>query len=388
MTTRCPYCFVDLAGTPGAFRCEAGRCADEVDPVASGFYGSTVTTRPVTLTVATPSAHGHPNSAPCRLCGNPATMAVCPRCHAPLPLHWRQFTTTCIAMAGARASGKSIYIAVLKRQVEILAEQMGTSLGFLDAATERTYTRVYQEPLYEQRGLLAATARHETPAATQRAPLMFTMGMVHGRSHVLVIRDVAGENLEDPESDPYVLSFFRHADGVFFLVDPVRVDEIRQQLSGVVAEQQAVGGDPHTVLNNLIRLLRADGTPIPTPLAVVLAKFDTLQELRNVHGSPWQGAMGNVGAAYSRDPSLVAPSYDEQDGVLLDTEVESLLTRMNAQALRNRVGQDFVNTRMFAVSALGAAPTGQALHPRGIAPFRCLDPLKWIFARSGVIKAV
>jgi hypothetical protein len=379
---RCPYCFTLLGAAPTAFRCEVNGCTEEPDAVASSFFGAQVVTRPVIVT----GGRGGQNGAACRKCRNMASLAVCSTCHAPLPANWYQCQTTCIAMAGARASGKSIYIAVLKRQAEKLCELMGLPLDFMDVPTERIYKRVYQAPLYEQRGLLAPTARHETTAATQRTPLMFSMGMIGNRQHVLVIRDVAGENLEDPTADPHVFSFFSRADGVVFLFDPMRIEEIRRQLAGVIPEQAAVGGDPMSVLGNLVRLMRISDQPIGTPLAVVLAKFDTLHELIDVVGSPWRAAMANAGAAYSRDPSLNRPpAYDEADGRLLDAEVTSLLTKLNARQLLNKVRQEFSNSRMFAVSALGAAPVGQALHPRGIAPFRCLDPLKWILAGQGVL---
>lgn len=381
MKLRCPHCFTRLGTGPMAFRCEAGGCQEELDPVASSFAGTQAVTRAVMV-----AGRGGQSGATCRKCHNNTNEAVCPTCHAPLPANWYHCQTTCIAMAGARASGKSIYIAVLKRQAEKLCELLGLPLDFMNAATERIYERVYQAPLYEQRGLLAPTARHETAAATQRVPLMFSMGTIRDRQHVLVLRDVAGENLEDTSADPRVFSFFSRADGVVFLFDPMRIEEIRRQLAGVIPEQAAVGGDPMSVLGNLVRLMRTSDQPITTPLAVVLAKFDTLHELRGVAGSPWQAAMANAGAAYSRDPSLNRPpQYDEADGRLLDAEVTSLLTRLNARQLLNKVRQEFAQSRMFAVSALGAAPVGQALHPRGIAPFRCLDPLKWILSGQGVL---
>jgi hypothetical protein len=248
--------------------------------------------------------------------------------------------------------------------------------------TERTYKDVYEAPLYEQRGLLPATPRHDTPNAAQRVPLIFNLGTIDGRPHMLVIRDVAGENLEDPAADATVFGFFRHADGVLFLFDPMRIEQIRLELAGVVAEQRAVGGDPLMVLNNLVRLMGGGNQPIQTPLGIVLAKFDILYELRNVTGSPLAAALGNRGAAYSRDPSLVSPAYDSDDGELLDAEVHSLLTRLRAENLLALVTSQFADTRMFAVSALGAAPSGPLLNPRGIAPFRVLDPLKWVLSRT------
>ena len=241
-------------------------------------------------------------------------------------------------------------------------------------------------PLYEQRGLITATARYDTPGATQRVPLIFRMGNLGGHQHILVIRDVAGENLEDSAADSTVFGFFGHADGVFFLFDPMRLEEIRHMLAGVVPEQRAVGGDPYAVLHNLVRLMRGGNQLIRTPLAVILAKFDTLYELRNVTGARWAPMLRNAGAAYSRDPSLSSPAYDADDAELLDAEVSSLLTRLDAGQLLHLIANEFETARMFAVSALGASPSGQLLHPCGIAPFRCLDPLKWILSRTVPIR--
>jgi hypothetical protein len=385
MTTRCPTCFLDLRRSAAAYVCTNEQCAEKNDPRASAYLGEPTSTRPV-MTAPNPtdprSSVGS-GSAPCTTCGKKTTATACPRCHVRLPTGWMYNDTTCIAMAGARASGKSIYIAVLKRQIELWAESMGTSLRYLDLRTEQIYTKVYQQPLYEHRGLVAATARHETAPAFQRYPLLFALGSAaNGRQHVLVIRDVAGENLEDRDADQTVFGFFRDADGIIFLFDPMRVEEIRQQLVGVVPEQRALGGDPVAVLENVARLADPGEPRVRTPLAVALAKFDTLYELRRVAGSPLAAAMRNAGAAYSRDPSLNSPQYDEHDGALLDAEIRSLLARMNGQALINRIGQQFARTRLFAVSALGAAPTGQSLNARGITPFRCLDPLKWIMSIS------
>ena len=41
--------------------------------------------------------------------------------------------------------------------------------------------------------------------------------------------------------------------------------------------------------------------------------------------------------------------------------------------------------RFFAVSALGHPPSGSRLHARGIAPFRCADPLRWVTSSFGVL---
>ena len=49
----------------------------------------------------------------------------------------------------------------------------------------------------------------------------------------------------------------------------------------------------------------------------------------------------------------------------------------------NRARTTFRTVQLFAVSALGHQPRGDKLGSRGIAPQRCLDPLKWALSRAG-----
>ena len=98
--------------------------------------------------------------------------------------------------------------------------------------------------------------------------------------------------------------------------------------------------------------------------------------------------MSNAGAAYLRDTSD-SPRYDENDGQLLHEEVRSLLMRLNAgsiiAAVENPSTPTRLRNRFFVVSALGQPPTGQRLHARGIAPFRCADPVRWVTSSFGVL---
>ena len=89
--------------------------------------------------------------------------------------------------------------------------------------------------------------------------------------------------------------------------------------------------------------------------------------------------MGQLGAAYNRDPSLLARGYDENDGQGLHEEVRSLLTKLDAgpalTTMVNPVTGHQYEHRFFAVSALGASPEGFSCptgrHRRSGSPTRC-----------------
>lgn len=168
------------------------------------------------------------------------------------------------------------------------------------------------------------------------------------------------------------------------MFDPLRVQVIRDQLHDLVPPQSWSGADPRSVLSNLL-LAVGRGQP---QLAVIMSKFDVLHALRDVEGSIWARVMSNPGAAFMRDSSS-SRQYDEADGRLLHEEVRSLLLRLHGgsivAAVENPSSGIRLHHRYFVVSALGQPPVGNRLNPRGIAPFRCIDPLRWVISNQGVL---
>lgn len=380
MSTRCPSCFVALSDQQQpVFVCEGG-CAERDDPVATKYRGQA--TRLKRLSEAPPGT----TLVACQECRRDTSTQVCPRCHAVLPPAWRKARTTCIAMAGPRVSGKSFYIAVMKRQLEQLFAQQGLRMTYETEQTRAVYEQLYEGPVYVQRGILEST-RPARVNPQEREPLIFAAGMAGGRPHHLVIRDVAGEDLEQGLREPFIFDFFADADTILFLFDPLKVEQVRQMLAGLVPMPDQLGVDPQVVLDHLLRRVQPSNRADPVPIGLVLAKFDVLQQLSHVEGTEWTQIMQNQGAAFMRDPSMNALSYNDVDGRLLHTEVRSLLHKLGADALVRRVESVAPppSSRYFAVSSLGQPAMQDALHPHGISPFRCVDPVKWALARSGVL---
>jgi len=380
MTTKCPSCFNELLSDATWFRC-TGQCAEEKDDRATVYRGHDIVARPVFAIRHAPAAvveHGG-----CPACSTVSRRHVCGLCHADLPPGWRSTTTTCVALAGARYSGKSVFIGVLVRQLRALLAQSNSVLTALSAETEQLYTARYEQALFTERQIPVATPpqRRGDAQYAHAASLVYVLTPPGHPRHVLVIRDVAGEDLQKPEIDEYLFSFFAHADGVVFMVDPMQVRTISQQLAGRLDWQGAHTDDPLKVLANLARLRARIPGARPVPLALTLAKFDALHALEDVEGSPLQPAMRNHGASYLRDPSMDSWHYDEADGDLLDVELQSLITSINGANLLNYARNAFPIVRCFAVSALGHHPDATRLGRSGITPFRCLDPVKWIMSR-------
>ena len=267
----------------------------------------------------------------------------------PLLPGWEDSVTHCVVMAGARASGKSLYLAVLIKQLELMALQRFTrvTIKAADESTRQRYKENYERPLYEEMKHMAPTPTSANVDAYQRDPFIFKLGKWPDanndlREHYLVIRDVAGEDLENPNLDP------------------------------------------NSVLDTIARLI-GDERP---KLAVTIAKFDILQSLakKSVQDNKWKSIMANEGAAFSRDTGW---SYQYHNQWILHLEIQSLLRKFEAHELLNTIEELYANEpskySYFAVSALGEAPKGQDLDRKGIAPYRVLDPVRWHLGRFGVL---
>lgn len=386
MTTSCPRCFSVLDPDIRLYQCP-GPCEQFPDEAASAHRGLPVTTFPLERLTREPRDRrwNPPTSRLCRRCGRDSR-EVCPTCHYRLPPEWRDGSAVCVALAGARATGKSVYVAVMIKQLEQMLHKMGSLLTFTTSESLQIYTDVYESQLYGARAMMEATRGAEMDInAYQATPMIISLGLVGGVRRFLVIRDVAGEDLERPRADTTYLSYFQRAHAVFFMFDPSAVPQVRELLRGSIPEQLMESGNPQRVLANLLRVIDSSSPPI----AMILSKFDTLQELRDVEDKTWSAIMSNAGAAFQRDPGMFDARYDAADGELLHQEARSLLQLLNAQGFVNAMsdpqrGRPYVH-QFFAVSALGGSADGDKLHPHGIAPFRCLDPVRWVLSRQGCL---
>ena len=107
----------------------------------------------------------------------------------------------------------------------------------------------------------------------------------------------------------------------------------------------------------------------------------------------WQRVMSNFGATFRRDSAPLDSPYDRIAGELLDLEIRSMLQCLDATHMLNQLnqpllGDDAYPFQCFAVSPLGASPEGDRINRSGIAPFRCLDPLRELFSEIGLLEGL
>lgn len=374
--SRCASCFTPLPLQQATVRCSEPSCAK------GGSRGTGTDDPRGDATVPLPAPIDDHRCPDC----DGRMAEVCPVCRYRLPVGWRAGRSICLVMAGARSTGKSVYIGVALTQLQQLG-RIGTTVRPADAETEAVFTEQYSEPLFGSGDVLKSTASAASEDAYQHTPLVFAMRMPDGSRFFLAVRDVAGEDLEPvkpndrrKQIDGRKLDFFSRADGIVFLVDPQAVPAVRANLAGTVHAQFSEV-DPLRVLERVLELIRGSRPRV----AVVLSKFDALQALADVEYSPLQAAMRNYGAAFLRDPGPLT-GYDHDDTWLLHFEIRSLLQRLGAGALLGTLDAEAhsgLEHRLFAVSALGGNPSGKSVSTRGITPFRCMDPIKWLMATAG-----
>ncbi|MET4429536.1 hypothetical protein [Mycolicibacterium sp. 624] len=383
---KCPRCFSDLHDDQYAWSVSPLAGGQRyIDPVASAFAGADSESGPIYSVTRPPGFRGPLLSVSDAAAALAAPVVeICPVCHFVLPDGWRQGHAICIAMAGTPSTGKSTYLAVLIRQMQMLCEGLGVSMEPATRVSADAYALNYEQPLYDLRGMVPPTPTFQIQAPNQRLPLIFSFGIRDGVRRFLVIRDIAGEDLESGDMQSPQFRYFANADAVFFMLDPIRVKDIRDQLQDLLPAQSYSAGDPRALLSNVLLAIGA-GRP---RLAVVLSKFDALRALGEVEGSEWSQIMSNAGAAYLRENSA-ATHYDDNDGELLHEEVRSLLLRLHARsivtAIESHSAAMQLTYRYFVVSALGQPHAGDRVSSRGITPFRCTDPLRWITSSVGVL---
>lgn len=370
---RCPYCFSEV---PTGVRDVA--CPVKTDPDGSECAN------------ALPERQRTDQETVCDVHGVRLELH-CWECRRQLPVLWDEVTTTCLVMAGTRNSGKTVYVGMAANLLLRWGRINGLTVTHYDADSRASFERRFGE-LDPATPLYAATVP-ETPGgrAAQQEPVLLRIQMANARKdHVLVLRDVAGEDVQNAAMDRQHFRFLPRSDGVILLVDP---SDSRQVKNALADEVSLIGSDsdPAAVWGNLDALARAVNVKRRPPVAVTIAKFDLVLKAGSKGRSDLADALAGKGLRVHHDPSLQESVWNSVDADLLDAELRTLCSRYldRHQLLeRAKVNQaDGVAVRFFAVSSLGHAPEMRQIASHGTPSYRCLDPIKWFLAQAGLIAA-
>lgn len=384
----CPYCYEGFAAPEIRFRCNCRlsptgkQCSRQRDPVLDQRLGP----RPSHDLGPDFAADGRRPTAACPDCDGETTYRICPVCHAALPVQFGRVDNRLIAMVGAKASGKTVYMTVLLHEMRHrVGEAFGAALTGLDDATMRRYSADYEDRLYRDRQMFPGTPT----ASTHRnrvEPLVFRFGLsrrtlfgVRPRHTVLSFFDTAGEDFSSQESVELNTRYLTGADGIVLLLDPLQMPGARDSaLPGTPLPGTEQLDSPMNVLTRVTNLLLAPHTGrstrrIDTPIAVVFSKLDAFWHLLEP-SSPL------------RDHAPARGRFDVGDSLSVHEEVRRLLKDWDGVPIDHVLDTHYARYRYFGVSALGRGPTPDArVAPTGIQPYRVADPLLWLLSTFGAV---
>lgn len=314
----------------------------------------------------------------------------CPHCGSVLPHTIEYMENQVIALVGPTFSGKSHFIAALIAELErtdVLRNVGGGKIKPLTQAVEKRYQREFYEPLFVQKEALLGNQPVQPGQRIQ--PLMYTMTFPDkarpnvSRNFNLVFFDAQGEDLVQQENIVSVSRFILNAAGIIFLIDPLTMPGIVENLPPHLVPEAESGVAGYQMLNRVVSLLRQEkGVPtdklIPTPAAITLAKSDLLRYI------PESEAIFPRTAAFLQRPSY-SQGFRLSDFQEVNNEVRQIVEHYDGPSLLT-ASEAFENVGFFAVSATGA-PEYQIGRFREVLPRRCPDPLLWILWKLGVIDA-
>lgn len=389
MLLTCPYCFGQFAFEDARYRCMNDACKGQApDPEYVSKRGLSLVPMGRVL-VGRRSLHLG-EGVRCDSCGVRSTTRVCPYCHQDLGPELGQIKDQkIIAIIGGRATGKTNYIAALinRMQTEVAA-RFGTAVNMIGEDTRQRWRNDFYTPLFIRKEVLGGTQSAAVDPSV-RAPLMFRFKFADGsRLRVLNISffDAAGEDLHTLSTMSVYNRYICHADGIIFLLDPLQIPTVREELTlgnhlpAASLPVEDVHAYPEYIVENLRMLFEqelrlAPQQKVKVHIAFALSKVDALMPLLD------------SGSALKR-PSRHPGWLDLRDVAWVNTEIENYLVSWIHDAFMNGIRHNFASYTFFGVSAFGDQPDASNLRLRGtISPLRVEDPFLWILYKLGFIQS-
>jgi hypothetical protein len=337
---------------------------------------------------------GRSEDLPARICTNP-------ECYQPLPTDVDDRKLITIAVVGMHGASKthflatSLYQAYHDRGLDLALE---CSEFYPDEPSSKSLYVNYFERLLETERVLPKT-QLELMTDVRSHPLVCRATFGAGPPVALLFHDVAGEVFVDQGLRNQYTSFLRRADGIIFIIDPLRLRPIRKSSSQMFGVRPSQAEMSQT---DLVRAVIDDlrGRDLSRlPVAVAVSKSDLLTAALGTH------------FMFAQDPPVerdawMANIYD------VDAEMRSLLAQRLDAADLVAATRPFRNVTFHAVAPLGMQPVvtihaGMPSPPssfsggsldgaaaivdmpgvesqaevKNIRPRRCLDPLVSILSR-------
>ncbi len=377
----CPFCFESFPLQQMCLRCVnpvcRGKVADTLFAHARGYA-------PVIMgrVLIPPSGQYRPgmsHQVACDFCEKVSRTLLCPICHFELPYDIGQIEQKVIAIIGARASGKSHYIASLINRLEmVVADSFQMHLQKIGDETEERWTRDFYTPLFVRKTVL----QPNKPASIDpqvRIPLIFRLiTRRNGSTRALNLSffDTAGEDMTSADIMAVHNRYIIHADGIILLLDPLQISQVRQELNLPNLPGIDPKASPLYIIGKLRELFERTQQvrakqKVTIPIAFTLSKTDALTPLL-APGSPLKEHSSHVSYLDLREMQSVS------------TEVENYVKKWIGPGFSLAIEHNFQCYEFFAMSSLGSQPENNK-PLRVVSPRRVEDPFLWLLYKLNLI---
>lgn len=316
---------------------------------------------------------------------------LCPHCHKDLPITAGKGPTKVISVIGGPSVGKSVYMTVLINTIQKITAMNFRAGSLLINTQYLDIIRENENMLYKKKEVLPPS-----PKETRIEPLVLSLNFLGAnRSNVtLIFYDIAGEGMEDEQYMNTHGIHVQHSDGIIFLVDPLKIDVIREKINLKTSiENNSESLDENSELDsydedeknlpadfivtmlfqNFIGNGIEESTDIPT--AIVLTKSDMLKVLEGDDINKGTNMFEN----YKHKNILNA-----QQLARINMDVFDFLKNVYPDFLSSCTV--FNKCQFFAVSSLGTNPVNKKI--KGIiSPVRVDEPLLYLLYKWGIIYA-
>jgi GTPase SAR1 family protein len=378
----CPFCFHSFSLHEIPFRCMAPTCAGRADdPIYAQARGYS---KSVMGRVIAPARRSFvtkiPLAATCDTCKTVSHTRLCPHCHFELSHDIGLVDQRIIAIIGGRATGKTHYIAALITQLQQqIGRQFGFTIRMLGDHTQERWERDFYTPLFIHKTILQPNRPAEVDPQV-KVPLIFRLTFEsagHRRVLNLCFFDTAGEDMAELTTMSLQNRYITHADGLIFLLDPLQIPNVRQQIPRAVLPPIDPKVSPEYIVGRLQDLFEREQAlratqKVKTPIAFTLSKIDMLFPLLEP-GSEFHHA----GAHYGY--------LDLDDVQSVHTEIANYLSLWINTNFRGIIHNGFACYNYFGVSSLGEQPDTNN-QVSAVSPLRVEDPFLWILYRLGFVK--
>lgn len=317
--------------------------------------------------------------------GNVASMSelCCPVCHK--PVHKIVGNNIIISIIGSRDSGKSHYIGVLIHEI---INDIAKKLDWViipEANTMRLYETNFSR-IYTANQILNLTSKNYDGFYD---PYIFYITDKKGKTFTLTLYDTAGEDFESDDLMENSARHAFHADGIVFLIDPLKIANVYTSLSqDVVSNSSSVSASKAFQNDAILSILSAslrrhhkikENKKIPIPLAVLIPKLDVLAP----GFPPHYACLFPSGHAKNQ-------GFNVAENRRVNTEIRKWLASVDDGATNSYIAQLEMNYTTF--SYFGASSLGMKNAPDkdGVFsapnPHRVEDPILWILKENGILK--